>query len=67
MRKMQQNTSDHLKKILLEHEQVSLRLEAQKKRLEQHEKQLRQREAQNETDRRKLHDEKKMVIQFYPD
>ncbi|XP_018823277.1 factor of DNA methylation 4-like isoform X3 [Juglans regia] len=60
MKKMQQNTRDHLEKIFLEHEKVTLHLEAQKKRLEQHEKQLQQREAQNETDRRKLHDEKKM-------
>ncbi|XP_040992288.1 factor of DNA methylation 4-like [Juglans microcarpa x Juglans regia] len=60
MKKMQQNTRDHLDKIFIEHEKVTLHLEAQKKRLEQHEKQLQQREAQNETDRRKLHDEKKM-------
>ncbi|KAB1225957.1 hypothetical protein CJ030_MR1G006675 [Morella rubra] len=40
-------------------ENVLMHLEAKKKRLEQFEEQLRQREAQNETERRKLHDEKK--------
>ncbi|KAB1225963.1 hypothetical protein CJ030_MR1G006669 [Morella rubra] len=59
-RKMQQDTRNHFENILKEHQEVSMHLEAQKKRLEQVEEQLRQREAQNETERRKLHDEKNM-------
>ncbi|GAV78267.1 XS domain-containing protein/XH domain-containing protein/zf-XS domain-containing protein [Cephalotus follicularis] len=60
MRKMQQNGRDHLEKIFSDHERATLHLEAQKKQLEQCEKQLLKREAQNDTERWKLHHEKKM-------
>lgn len=59
---MQQNAHDHFQKIYLEHEKATLQLEAQKKQLEEHEKQLQHREAKNETERKKLHYDKMMVI-----
>ncbi|KAK9279462.1 hypothetical protein L1049_013141 [Liquidambar formosana] len=60
IRKMQKNARDHFEKIFTEHEKVRKQLEAQKKELKQREKYLEQREAENESERRKLRDEKKM-------
>lgn len=66
IRMMQQNAHDHFAQISLEHHKSTQHLEEQMKRLEQREKELLQREAQNETETRELHDEKKMVIYICP-
>ncbi|XP_023904334.1 factor of DNA methylation 4 [Quercus suber] len=61
IRMVQQKSHNHFAQISLEHQKSTQRLEEQMKRLEQREKELQQREAQNETERRELLDEKKMV------
>lgn len=58
--KMQQNARDHLQKILGEHENVESDLEARKKELLQREQDLDKREALNESEWRKLYNEKKL-------
>ncbi|KAJ6772573.1 FACTOR OF DNA METHYLATION 4 [Salix koriyanagi] len=60
IRKMQQNEHDHFEEISVEHEKVTRLLLAQNEELKQREKQLQRREAQNESERLKLHHEKKM-------
>lgn len=59
---MQQSAHDCFQKIYLEHDKATSQLEARKKQLEEREKQLQYREAKNETERKKLHSEKIMVI-----
>ncbi|KAF8030890.1 hypothetical protein BT93_D0168 [Corymbia citriodora subsp. variegata] len=61
IRKMQQNTRDHLEKIYLEHDKVTLQLQAQKHELWQQEEELELREVQNEGKRAKLRHDKEMV------
>ncbi|XP_022964643.1 protein INVOLVED IN DE NOVO 2-like isoform X2 [Cucurbita moschata] len=60
IRRMQQDARDHLEHIVSEHEKVKLQLKDQKKELQQREHQLLDREAQNDNERRKLYQEKKM-------
>ncbi|XP_028775760.1 protein INVOLVED IN DE NOVO 2-like [Neltuma alba] len=57
---MQKRARDHAEKILRDHEEDRLRLEAQRIKLENLEKDLRLRQAQNETERQKLLHQKKM-------
>ncbi|KAL5580761.1 hypothetical protein UlMin_013203 [Ulmus minor] len=59
--KMQQCEHDYLQKIFSDHEKFTEDLESQKKKLESREKQLQQRKSQNDSERRKLFDEKKMI------
>ena len=63
---MQQDARDHLEHIVSEHEKVKLQLKDQKKELQQREHQLLDREAQNDNERRKLYQEKKMVLILLP-
>lgn len=61
---MQEEGHGHFEKILLEHNEATLHLEAQRKELEQQEKLLRQREAQNDSEIRRISRQKEMVILF---
>lgn len=62
-RKIQQETRDYYEKIFLSYETSTLQLEAKRKELEECEKQLGEREAHNDSERRRIFHEKKMVIQ----
>ncbi|KAI9081871.1 hypothetical protein K1719_036133 [Acacia pycnantha] len=57
---MQKRARDHAEKILRDHEEDRLRLDAQRINLENLEKDLRHRQAQNDTERQKLLHQKKM-------
>ncbi|KAF8396789.1 hypothetical protein HHK36_018422 [Tetracentron sinense] len=59
IKKMQRNARDHFQKIFHEHEKLKLQLESQRKELELRGEELEKREAQNESERKKLIDEKK--------
>lgn len=59
---MQQDEQDRFKHIVSEHEKVKLKLENQKKELQKREHSLLHREAKNDNERRKLYQEKKMVL-----
>lgn len=59
--KREQMEKEQFRRILRDHEKAALQLEAQKKELEQREKELQQRRAQNDSERRKLHHDRKMV------
>lgn len=61
---MQEDARDYFKHIVSEHEKVKLQLKDQKKELQQREHQLLNREAQNDNERRKLYQEKKMVLKL---
>lgn len=63
--KREQMEKEQFRRILRDHEKVALQLEAQKKELEQREKQLQQRRAQNDSERRKLYHDRKMVILLF--
>lgn len=58
---MQENQHNHFEKILLQHEETTLHLEAKRKELEESEKLLQKREALNESEIRRLSREKRMV------
>lgn len=58
--KREQIEKEQFRRILRDHEKAALELEAQKKELEQREKELQQRRAQNDSERRKLHHDRKM-------
>lgn len=59
IRKMQKNARDHFRKIFNEHEKIKSNLDRQRKELEMRGKELEKRESQNESERRKLIEEKK--------
>ncbi|XP_030537575.1 factor of DNA methylation 4-like [Rhodamnia argentea] len=61
IRKMQQNARNNLEKIYLEHDKVTLHLQAQKHELQQREEELELREFQNEGKRAKLRHDKELV------
>lgn len=58
---MEQNERDYFKKILFDHDQVMVQLDGKKKELKNREKYLLERDARNETERRRVQHEKKMV------
>ncbi|KAK6142139.1 hypothetical protein DH2020_006950 [Rehmannia glutinosa] len=62
MEKMQDSASDQLRKISEEHERSKAELEARREKLKLREKELRQRRALNESEKRKLDNQKKMVL-----
>ncbi|XP_030464211.2 factor of DNA methylation 4-like [Syzygium oleosum] len=61
IKKMQQNARNNLEKIYLEHDNVTLHLQAQKRKLQQREQELELREFQNEGKRAKLRHDREMV------
>ncbi|KAI3450386.1 hypothetical protein Pfo_007051 [Paulownia fortunei] len=60
MKKLQHSASDQLRKISEEHERSKAQLEAQREELKLREKELKQRQALNESEKRKLDNQKKM-------
>lgn len=63
---MQQDTRDHLEKIFMESEKRKARLEAEGKKLQTRQNQLEKLQAKNESESRKLHYLKKMVLHLVP-
>ncbi|PON75553.1 Zinc finger-XS domain containing protein [Parasponia andersonii] len=61
IRQIQQDEHKRFKRLLSNHEKFRQDLEKQKEELESREKMLQQREIQDDTERRKLFDEKKMI------
>lgn len=62
MKKMQDDASDQLRKIFEDHASSKAELEAQREVLESREKELKGRQHLNQSERRKLYEQKKMVI-----
>lgn len=62
--KMQQNAKDHFRKILNEHEKFKSNVERQRKVLEMRSKELEKCESLNESERRKVTDEKRKVLMW---
>ncbi|KAL9275346.1 hypothetical protein AKJ16_DCAP15804 [Drosera capensis] len=60
-RRMQKTEREFMEKIMKEHEEAMLRLESKNKKLEQTWKEVKAREAHNDSVRRKLADERKMI------
>ncbi|KAA8543870.1 hypothetical protein F0562_021953 [Nyssa sinensis] len=60
MKALQQGACDQLEKIFIDHERSKSQLEAQREVLEMREKELWERQALNESEKRKLSNEKKM-------
>ncbi|GAB2226906.1 hypothetical protein Droror1_Dr00008704 [Drosera rotundifolia] len=58
---MQKTEREFMEKIMKEHEEAMLRLESKNKKLEQTWKEVKAREAHNDSLRRKLADERKMI------
>ncbi|KAK0605415.1 hypothetical protein LWI29_026486 [Acer saccharum] len=59
--KMQQKDHDYSEKILSEHKRVKSKLEAQEKELKKREKHVQHQQAQNETEKKELHDARRML------
>ena len=63
--KREQLEKEHFRRILRDHKEAALQLEAQRKELESREKQLQQKRAQNDNERRKLIHDRQMVLLFF--
>lgn len=59
---MQQEARDRIEKIYHDHEKIKLRLQSECRELELRGNELEEREAQNESERRRILDEKRKVL-----
>ncbi|KAK2643022.1 hypothetical protein Ddye_024785 [Dipteronia dyeriana] len=59
--KMQQKGRDYSEKVLSEHKRVKSKLDAQEKELKKREKHVQHQQAQNETEKKELHDARRML------